>query len=366
MCKVERGRNGPRLPGGWHPRRTRDPCKLGSIRTERSGGEIHGPTVFLEPAHSFGASRPPRRRLCGWTDGDIFCTALPDPAPFNMAERVYFRRAVEAKGFAIGDYRIARLSGKPVLNFSYPVLVPGDLQAVLHRAETLQQREAERQRAAATQAHLTAMLEATTDFVATADPEGQVLYYNRAVRRMLGIGDEEALAGIRIPDAHPAWANTVALTEGIPAALQDGVWSGETAFLSRDGREIPVSQVILAHTSRSGQAEYLSTIARDITECKQAEADLRKSREQLRALAAHLESVREEERSAIAVVRQLSWAKLPKEDVELMTAGRRAGPRHRRPRWSALRFLSSPRFSGSPSGDRPTPARGRARPGCAR
>jgi signal transduction histidine kinase len=58
--------------------------------------------------------------------------------------------------------------------------------------------------------------------------------------------------------------------------------------------------VILAHASQSGQVEYLSTIARDITERKQAEEDLRKSREQLRALAAHLESVREEERSAIA------------------------------------------------------------------
>ena len=40
--------------------------------------------------------------------------------------------------------------------------------------------------------------------------------------------------------------------------------------------------------------------AQDITERKEAEEELRKSREQLRALAAYLQSVREEERSRIA------------------------------------------------------------------
>ena len=410
-------------------------------------------------------------------NGDVFCSALPILEPVNVTGRAYFRRVVEAQGFAIGDYRIARHTGKPVLDFSYPVIVEGRLQAILiatmdlawlntllardtlpsgstltvvdgagtilarypdpgewmgksvadgpvfralqsqggegtitapdvdgtqhlhaytrlhraeeggdvsvivsipsqvalaeaartlrrnllglglvamlalgaawvggdrfilrhvtrlagaaqrlaggdldartglpvgpgeldqlaqafdHMAESLQQREAERQRAAATQARLTAILEATTDFVATADPEGQVLYCNRAGRRMLGLGDEEDVTGVRIGDTHPAWAAAIVWTEGIPAALRAGVWSGETAFLSRDGREIPVSQVILAHLSRSGQVEYLSTIARDITERKQAEEDLRKSRGELRALAAHLESVREEERSTIA------------------------------------------------------------------
>jgi signal transduction histidine kinase len=62
------------------------------------------------------------------------------------------------------------------------------------------------------------------------------------------------------------------MQEGLPAAIRDGVWSGETALLSRSGREIPVSQVILAHKAPDGTVEFLSTIARDITDRKHAEA----------------------------------------------------------------------------------------------
>src|SRR5574342_1340388 len=71
---------------------------------------------------NLGAARP---------NGDVFCSALPIREPINVTERAYFRRAVEGQGFAIGDYRIARHTGKPVLNFSYPVIVNGHLQAVL-------------------------------------------------------------------------------------------------------------------------------------------------------------------------------------------------------------------------------------------
>ncbi|MEK6814630.1 MAG: ATP-binding protein [Nitrospirota bacterium] len=136
-------------------------------------------------------------------------------------------------------------------------------------------RLAAQEAAEAARARLTAILEATTDFVATADAEGLVLYYNAAARRMLGIGGDEDIRAIRIPDTHPAWANKVVLGEGLPTAIRDGVWSGETALLSRDGREIPVSQVIIAHKAPDGSVEFLSTIARDITERKNLETQFR-------------------------------------------------------------------------------------------
>ncbi|MEK6777083.1 MAG: ATP-binding protein [bacterium] len=118
---------------------------------------------------------------------------------------------------------------------------------------------------------------ATSDFVATALPDGRVNSYNRAARKMLGIGENEDISNIRIPDTHPEWAKRLVLDEGIPAAIRDGIWSGETAFLDRGGREIPVSQVIIAHKNARGEVEFLSTIARDITERKAMEAQLRQS-----------------------------------------------------------------------------------------
>lgn len=115
---------------------------------------------------------------------------------------------------------------------------------------------------------LAAILEQTPDFVATATPDGRVLYFNRAARRLLGVSEREDVAKIRIQDTHPEWACKIVLEEGIPTASVEGTWEGETAFLSRDGREILVSQVILAHKGMEGKIEYFSTIARDISEQK--------------------------------------------------------------------------------------------------
>ncbi|MCZ7383073.1 MAG: PAS domain S-box protein [Candidatus Methanoperedens sp.] len=131
---------------------------------------------------------------------------------------------------------------------------------------------------------LTAVIEATSDFISTGYPDGRTFYFNKAARRMLGIGEDEDTSKIRIPDTHPEWANKIIQKEGIPAAIREGIWSGETAVLSRDGREIPVSQVIISHRTPDGRVDYLSTIVRDITERKRMEDALRESEEKYRNL----------------------------------------------------------------------------------
>ncbi|MFB2935360.1 PAS domain S-box protein [Aerosakkonemataceae cyanobacterium BLCC-F154] len=129
---------------------------------------------------------------------------------------------------------------------------------------------------------LVQILETTTDFVGTYNIRQQKgVYLNQAARRMLGIGMDEDVTEANLAEVHPEWANKIALEIGIPTALREGVWSGEIAFLSRDGREIPVSQVILAHNSGDGIPELISMIARDISDRKQMEAALKQANETL-------------------------------------------------------------------------------------
>jgi two-component system, cell cycle sensor histidine kinase and response regulator CckA len=138
----------------------------------------------------------------------------------------------------------------------------------------------ERKRAEAERARLTAILESTSDLVATATPGGRLTYLNTAGRRMLGWTESEDPSAHGIWEAHPAWAAQLVAQEGIPTASTQGVWHGETALLSRDGRALPVLQAIMAHRAPNGDLQYLSTIMRDISERKQGEAALR-AREQL-------------------------------------------------------------------------------------
>ncbi|MEW6353524.1 MAG: EAL domain-containing protein [Pseudomonadota bacterium] len=120
---------------------------------------------------------------------------------------------------------------------------------------------------------LASIMEASADFISFTDPDNKTLYVNQAGRNLLGLGDRE-LTGKSFADFCAPWAAELLRDEGIPTALRDGTWYGETALLSRGGSEIPVSQVIVAHKRADGSLEYLSTIARDISERKHAELRL--------------------------------------------------------------------------------------------
>jgi len=54
-------------------------------------------------------------------NGNVFASAIPFTHPVNVADRAYFRRAIQTRNFAIGDYQIGRITGKPAVNFGYPV-----------------------------------------------------------------------------------------------------------------------------------------------------------------------------------------------------------------------------------------------------
>jgi PAS domain S-box-containing protein len=131
-------------------------------------------------------------------------------------------------------------------------------------------------------ARLATVLDATTDCVAFAAPDGRLIYLNPAGHRILGLSDEASISDLTLADLHPSSARARIDAEAIPAAIKDGVWSGETTIARAGGGEVPVSQVIAAHRSASGQVEFLSTIIRDLTERVKAERRLRASEEQLR------------------------------------------------------------------------------------
>lgn len=67
-------------------------------------------------------------------DGMVFCSALPAHVPVNLSDRAYFQRAIQTRDFAIGDYQIGRITGKATVNFGYPVIEDGRIEAVIFSA----------------------------------------------------------------------------------------------------------------------------------------------------------------------------------------------------------------------------------------
>jgi HAMP domain-containing protein len=76
------------------------------------------------PAHAnLGAAAP---------NGDVFCSALPASGPVNIADRGYFQRAVHRREFAVGNFLVGRISGRPSLNLAAPAIdQSGRMRAVV-------------------------------------------------------------------------------------------------------------------------------------------------------------------------------------------------------------------------------------------
>ena len=152
----------------------------------------------------------------------------------------------------------------------------------------------DRKRSEARQQRLVSVLEETTDLVGFARPDGTVMNVNRAGRSMIGISPDEDATKLKIWEVHPPWTNQILRDVAMPAAERNGVWKGEAAFLARDGEEIPVSMVLLAHKSQEGKLEFFSTISRDLRE-RNALEDV------LRSWARRLLEVQEAERRAVSL-----------------------------------------------------------------
>ncbi|MBW3584830.1 MAG: PAS domain S-box protein, partial [Cyanobacteria bacterium 0813] len=131
----------------------------------------------------------------------------------------------------------------------------------------------DRKRAEQKQARLTAILEATSDLVGVADATGHSVYVNKAGQKLLGMSPEQARSPFSINSVLAPSATAKFHNEAFPTALREGSWAGEILFLSRDGEEIPVSQVLIVHKTEAGEVEFISTIVRDIRDRKKAEEE---------------------------------------------------------------------------------------------
>lgn len=123
------------------------------------------------------------------------------------------------------------------------------------------------------QQQLLSIIESTPDLIAMADPEGTLIYMNRAGRKMLGISKETDITtfkNISFIDSEYQECTRI----GRMSAIKQGTWTGDTVLVSTDGIHIPVSHTILSHQVLPGQNQILATIARDISDRLEYEQDL--------------------------------------------------------------------------------------------
>ena len=139
----------------------------------------------------------------------------------------------------------------------------------------LRKRALERERVEETKSRLMTILETTPDFIGMATSTGLMVEINRAGLGLLGIGSRDGLGELTMQDIRPDGANPVPTDEALGEACRTGLWRGEGVFRRLDGTLVPVSQLIVAHRGADGRVDFISTTARDITENRLRDANLR-------------------------------------------------------------------------------------------
>ncbi|MDB9313120.1 PAS domain S-box protein [Spirulina sp. CS-785/01] len=112
------------------------------------------------------------------------------------------------------------------------------------------------------------ILEATPDFVASSNLDGQQIYMNRSLRQLFGITSEQEVQQTYIQDFHTPEESDRVLNTILPHVQTHGVWQGENRITPPQGDPIPVSQTVVAHYNDQGEIVYYSTVIRDISETK--------------------------------------------------------------------------------------------------
>lgn len=54
--------------------------------------------------------------------GDVTSSSVPTPGVINLADRSWFQQSLRTRQPAVGEFQIGRISGKPSVNFSHPIL----------------------------------------------------------------------------------------------------------------------------------------------------------------------------------------------------------------------------------------------------
>jgi PAS domain S-box-containing protein len=165
--------------------------------------------------------------------------------------------------------------------------------------EALKKEIIERDQAEKASARLAAIVESSDDAIIGKDLNGIITSWNQGAERIFGYTASEMI-GFSILRLIPAGRHHEEIQILEKLKRGESLRHFETVRQTKDGRLIDISVTASPITDSAGKVIGVSKVARDITESRQAEKNLRDSREQMRALLARLESLREEERIRIS------------------------------------------------------------------
>ncbi|MCP4676216.1 MAG: PAS domain S-box protein [Deltaproteobacteria bacterium] len=137
--------------------------------------------------------------------------------------------------------------------------------------------------------------EASGQGLGWADLDGNTVYVNEALCRILGAEAMEDVVGKKVLEFYPEESRDKMKNEVIPTTVETGQWTGELPLKSRNGQVTPTIQSLFLIRDENENPIYIANLLADITEQKGAEVALEKARataeEEAKTLKTHIEFI---------------------------------------------------------------------------
>ena len=171
--------------------------------------------------------------------------------------------------FGAYRYRIRKIRRQ---NLALEKLVAQRTSEIEQQKRKLERALQERNRIREEQEKLALLVENSNEFVGIASLDGQVLYINKAGKKMCGL-DGDTVLRRRIEEFCPESFRKTIEEEILPTVMREGFWTGEGQLRHfKNGSYLDVQMnVFLVRNPHTSEPMCLATIQRDITHQKEAE-----------------------------------------------------------------------------------------------
>lgn len=174
-----------------------------------------------------------------------------------------------------GQYRGLYDTGFGTALFSITIIIVLAL-LVYNTAERMHHLDLDRRRVDAAQKRLASVVESTSDAVYTSDLKGIVVSWNKGAEKLYGYKSEEMVGkplSVIVPSNRPDELSRIFGLVEAGEILENY----ETLRITKDGRELKVSLTVSALRSDENDVNGVCIIARDVTEQKYIEDQIRRS-----------------------------------------------------------------------------------------
>jgi len=219
--------------------------------------------------------------LLGYSLEEILQLSLYDLVPYPVESiDCYVRQVLEQKSYVSGQRRHRRKDGSLVdVEVSASLISYGSRGTICIVVRDI----TERKQTEEIRARLAAIVESSDDAIISKTLDGTITSWNHGAEKIYGYSSEEIVGkpvSVLVPTDRP---------DEIPEILEkvgrgEAIDNYETVRLAKDGRRLDVSLTISPVKDLSGNLVGASTIARDITERRRTESELRLSEARFRAI----------------------------------------------------------------------------------